>query len=303
MGVVPDLSSRPFNLSIERDFPLPPSELYAAWTERFDLWFAMPGSVSMRAEVDEPFFFVTEYGHAQHPHYGRFLRLEQDRLVELTWVTGAAGTKGAETVVTVNLQPTEKGTHLQLTHAGFLDEESKQQHAMAWPVVLDQQELRLKGGDPAAESNSTTEIVEGGFVVRTVFDATPQHLYEAWTVREDVNGWLATDSEIDAAVGGKYVYRWPLPDGEYSAKGEYLELEPGKKIVQTWESWGPTGRFEGMDVTLTIEFDDLGDGKAAMTQTEISPVYADPDRARDSMGGGIEAHKGLARFLASKKAG
>ena len=121
----------------------PPASLFTAWTDGFDEWFAVPGSVLMKPVIDVPFYFETEH-EGRQPHYGRFLSLEPERLVRLTWVTGASGTKGAETVVTVELEPEGPGTRLRLTHEGFADEESMRRHQDAWPLVLAQQDERIR---------------------------------------------------------------------------------------------------------------------------------------------------------------
>jgi uncharacterized protein YndB with AHSA1/START domain len=90
----------------------------------------------IKPEVNALFFFEAHFNGERHPHYGRFLKLELDRLVEMTWMN-QAGTKGAETVVTIELTPLGSGTMMRITHAGLPDEECSKGHDEAWVNVLE----------------------------------------------------------------------------------------------------------------------------------------------------------------------
>ena len=142
----PDLSTRPATCVVESAMKSSPHAIYQAWTQQFDRWFAARGTVLMGAEIDAPFFFEARHEGKRHPRYDRFLDPEVDRLVEITWVTGADGTEGAETVVRVEIAPRRSGASVRLTHSGFPNEASMKRHDKAWVQVLANQDKTLSGG-------------------------------------------------------------------------------------------------------------------------------------------------------------
>lgn len=144
-SMTPSLEERPGSFTVEKAMNAGAAALYRAWTKGFDLWFAQPGELIMSPEIDRPFFFYNRHDWGRHAHYGRFLQLEQDRLVEMTWVTGKGGTFGAETVLRIELLPQDKGTLLRLTHAGFDDANAAKTHEENWPLALEELERKLAG--------------------------------------------------------------------------------------------------------------------------------------------------------------
>jgi uncharacterized protein YndB with AHSA1/START domain len=143
--VMPDLGDRPFAAHVERNLEATPDQLYLAFTTRWERWFAQAGTAFVEPVIGRPFFFETRHNDQRHSHYGRFLRLEKNRLVELTWVTGAKGTEGAETVLTVEFTPSDHGSTVRLTHAGFYSAAAAKQHEEAWQgPVLDELERNFR---------------------------------------------------------------------------------------------------------------------------------------------------------------
>ena len=146
-------------LTITRTSPRSAATLYRAWTTGWGSWFAESDTARLRAEVGEPYFFEVAQRFTdarepvRHPHYGRFLRLVPDALVSLSWVTGVGGTAGAETTLTVHLDPIAGDyTQLTLTHQGFATSEARDAHEAAWPMILAHQDAMLADAVMAARA-------------------------------------------------------------------------------------------------------------------------------------------------------
>ncbi len=111
------------------------------------------------------------------------------------------------------------------------------------------------------------------------FDAPAQRVFDAWTSPEVLrrwwhaeHDWETTLAEVDLRVGGavRIVMRDPEKDVEYGGGGQYLEIDPPRRLVFTWYWDGNDTRqvievdFEEADGATTVRFThrDLWDEEA-----------------------------------------
>jgi uncharacterized protein YndB with AHSA1/START domain len=87
-----------------------------------------------------------------------------------------------------------------------------------------------------------------------VIDAPAEAVYAAWTDPAIMERWMARKVEADVRVGGRYRNEVDAGEaGTFVHTGEYLVLEPGRRIVQTFGGEGVEAspyRDEFLEVTL-----------------------------------------------------
>ncbi len=224
IAVMPDVSGRPHECALSRSMSADPDTLYRAWTEQLDRWFASRASVHMEPRVGSPFFFETVHGFDEdkpaerRPCYGRFLRLEPGRLIEMSWVTGSSGTEGAETIVTMEFSKRSRGSRLKLVHKGFPSQESAAKHEALWPLILDHLDRCMEGVGPG-EAAPRPHLAGG----RNIAMKLPVHQYEE-TVRfyRDVLG-MEQIEELLPAIGFRF-----------GANQLWLDQTPGMSQAELW---------------------------------------------------------------------
>ena len=100
--------------------------------------------------------------------------------------------------------------------------------------------------------NAETKVPghEEHFVIERSFDAPAALVYQAWTEPEHFKQWIAPEGysipfcEIDLRVGGKLKFAMRGPTGEdHWCGGEYLELDPPRRIVSTDYFCDPEGNI------------------------------------------------------------
>lgn len=133
-------------------------------------------------------------------------------------------------------------------------------------------------GTPAKKSSSlvnTTTLAEN-----IEFQAPADELYRVFEDPARLAAWTRAPPVSDFRAGGKY----SLFGGNVT--GEYLQLEPGKRIVQTWrlQSWTP-GHFatlelvldQGSDYTLMrMKMDGVPIGQEETVTENFNEYYVKP---------------------------
>src|SRR5438270_8759928 len=113
--------------------------------------------------------------------------------------------------------------------------------------------------------------------VKRLIKAPRDRVYAAWTDPAQLKQWFGPenvqthDLVVDARVGGKF--RWDLTNSEgekMTCRGEYRELQPGKKIVFTWQ-WEDDEDWENHISIVTVELEDAAGGTALRLTHEQLP--------------------------------
>ncbi|MGH3051174.1 MAG: SRPBCC domain-containing protein [Gaiellaceae bacterium] len=134
-----------------------------------------------------------------------------------------------------------------------------------------------------AHETVVTQPSELEIRVERVFDAPRAHVFSIWTDPELIPEWWGEDTvveEMDVRPGGTWRFR--VANG-YAVEGEFREVEPPARLVQTF-----------MNHLQTLVFEDLGE-QTKLTQT----MRFETTEQRDmSMQYGVEkgAKSGFARI-------
>ena len=87
-----------------------------------------------------------------------------------------------------------------------------------------------------------------GFVLATVeIEATPERVFQAISSEEVCQWWMRSgvfdtrEWKADVRVGGKWSASGVARGNPYTLEGEFLEVDPPRKLVQTWRTVGAPG--------------------------------------------------------------
>jgi uncharacterized protein YndB with AHSA1/START domain len=112
----------------------------------------------------------------------------------------------------------------------------------------------------------TSKITEKtSLEIKRMIKAPRDLVYAAWTNPDELKEWFGPEGVktraivVDTREGG--IFRWDLIDtegDEMTIRGEFREVDPGRKIVFTWQFEGDAKWKDHVSV-VTVEFNDAGE--------------------------------------------
>lgn len=130
------MTMKPTDIAVARTIPASAERIFDVWMDPKipgGPWFGAQ-RVVLNPVVDGLFYIAVKHEGRTWPHFGRFLEIDRPRRVEHTWMSEA--TKGAESVVTVTMEPRGDQTEVTIRHAGLPDDEAGRLNKDGWTWIL-----------------------------------------------------------------------------------------------------------------------------------------------------------------------
>jgi uncharacterized protein YndB with AHSA1/START domain len=157
--------------------------------------------------------------------------------------------------------------------------------------------------------NDTTTVYADGaeFVMERTFDAPRELVWQALTDPARIPRWWGkrehsmTVAEMDVRVGGRWRWIAHTPDGDAPFSGEYLEVEPPSRLVNT-EMFDVPPFNQGEPAIVTQTLEDLGGRTRLISRSVMPSVEAlEGALATGMVAGAIESWDRMAEEIARIK--
>ena len=110
-------------------------------------------------------------------------------------------------------------------------------------------------------ARAVADVGQGTIIATVVIDAAIERVFAALTVPEEVMRWWGSDDtyrttewQADLRVGGRWRAAGRGKDGQaFTVEGEYLELDPPRKLVQSWQPVWDSGHVTTVTYRLDAE--------------------------------------------------
>ncbi len=129
------------DITVTKFIAASPEDVFDAWidVDAMKQWMG-PGTVTVKeaamdVRVGGKWSILMQDEDKDHPHWGAYRIIDRPRKLEFSWIS--PNTQERETIVTIDLKPSEGGTNLTLTHRGLPTQSSADGHKRGWTSIME----------------------------------------------------------------------------------------------------------------------------------------------------------------------